>query len=99
MPASIALASAMATRVATLPVYLFTARKLGALGAGMTLCPSSTPLPVTTNTMSPSIAGEHADMLCGKTPNSLIMSSFQTTSPSILSVSFSAVNGPSFLPS
>ena len=42
----------------TLPVFLSTAMKLGARGVGMLMCPSSTPLLVTTKSMSPTTSGE-----------------------------------------
>ena len=58
-----------AENVSTLPVFLFTAIKLGALGCGMLMCPSSTPLLVMTNKRSPTISGEHTARLCGKTFN------------------------------
>ena len=43
----------------SLPVFLSSAMKLGASGLGMLMWPSSTPLAVTTNTMSPTISGGH----------------------------------------
>jgi hypothetical protein len=66
----------------TRPVRLSRARKLGASGEGMLMCPSSTPLAVTTNRVSPTSRGEQMARLCGKTFSSLIMSSRQMTSAS-----------------
>ena len=74
------------------------ARKLGASGAGMLMWPSSTPLAVMTKSMSPTMSGEQVARLCGKTPRSLIMSSFQTISPSRSLLYFSSLKGPTFLP-
>ena len=82
----------------SLPVFLSRAMKLGALGEGMLMCPSSTPLPVVTYTRSPTTMGELAARLWGKTSASPIMSNSQITSPSISSLYFSVVI-PSFLPS
>ena len=57
--------------------------KLGASGDGRFSCVSSMPLPVTTNTASPTTSGEHAAMLCGKTFSRAIMSNDQITSASV----------------
>src|SRR3954470_229422 len=46
------------------PVFLFIATKLGALGAGIVMCASSTPLLVLTNRMSPQLVTEQLHMLC-----------------------------------
>src|SRR4030088_2986879 len=75
----------------TAPVFLSNAMKLGALGFGTFLCPSSTPLPVVTNTVSPMIKGEQAERLWGNTPRYFIMSSRQITSASVLLLYFSSV--------
>ena len=40
-------------------------------GCGMLMWPSSTPLLVMTNSVSPTISGEQVGRLCGKTPSSL----------------------------
>ena len=74
----------------TFPVVLFTARKLGALGAGIFSWFSVRPFDVPTNTRSSQTAGDEFAMLCGKTPSSLIMSSFQTMSASVGPFSFSS---------
>src|SRR5438270_14066023 len=63
---------------ATVPLFLSTAMKLGAAGAGMLMWPSSTPLEVTTNTRSPITRGDDVDRLCGKTPRALILSGVHT---------------------
>ena len=61
----------------TLPVFLSSARKLGASGAGMLMCDSSTPLDVLTNRMSPAAVTEQLHMLCCEMPSSFIMSNTQ----------------------
>ena len=55
-------------------LVLSRAIKLGAFGAGMLMCPSSTPLLVITNRVSLTSNGEEVARLCGKTPSSFIMS-------------------------
>src|SRR5579871_463954 len=67
----------------SLPVFLSTARKLGASGLGTLLCPSSTPLLVSRNTVSPTTRGEQVERLWGNTPSWPIMSSRQTISASV----------------
>ncbi len=69
----------------TLPVFLSRATKLGALGAGRLICPSSTPLDVLTNSRSPAAVTEQLAMLCCETPSCFIMLSFQMTSASSVS--------------
>ena len=73
----------------SLPVFLSSAMKLGALGLGMLMWPSSTPLAVTMKIMSPTISGQQAAMLCGNTFSSLIMSYSQMMSASVASLYFS----------
>src|SRR5262245_2132137 len=75
----------------TSPFVLLVASKLGASGAGLFSWSSSPPLLVTTKRVSPTIIGEQAARLCGKTPNSLFISSRQTASASVLSLYFSSV--------
>src|SRR3954447_5310791 len=67
------------------PVFLFIATKLGALGAGIVMCASSTPLLVLTNRMSPQLVTEQLHMLCCEVCSLPIMSSTHTTSASPLS--------------
>ena len=75
----------------TFPVFLSTAMIAGARGLGMFTWLSSWPLLVPTKSRSPQDTGEEFDMLCGETPSSSIMSSFQTMSPSVWPVSFSSL--------
>src|SRR5260370_13746341 len=80
----------------TSPVFLFIARKLGALGRATSLCASSTPLDVLTKSTSPIAVTEQLHALCGEAPSLLIMSIFQTMSASSLFWFGSSLNGPSF---
>src|SRR5206468_472720 len=73
------------------PVILFTARKLGASGCGTLMCPSSTPLPVTTNTKPPTTSGEQVARLWGQTFNLPNISRRQITPASTLSVQLGCV--------
>src|SRR5262245_35285398 len=68
----------------TSPVTLFNATKLGAFGWATSLCASSTPFDVHTNSVSPTAVTEQLDALCGEAPSLPIISSFQTTSASSL---------------
>src|SRR5579872_5371949 len=83
----------------TAPVCLFNARKLGALGCAITLCASSTPFEVLTNSTSPRAVTEQLHALCGEAPSLPIMSIFQMMSASSLFSFGSSLKGPSFLPS
>src|SRR3954463_104195 len=80
-------------------VFLSRAMKLGACGAGMPLCASSTPFDVHTKSLSPALVTEQSAMLCCDTPSSFIMSKTQTTSASSLCSLSSLLYGPLFLPS
>ena len=53
------------------------------------MCPSSTPLPVITNSQSPWPVTLQEHMLCCETPSCFIMSSIQTTSASSSATTFS----------
>ena len=78
----------------TLPVFLSMAKKLGASGAGMSLCSSSTPFDVQTNSTSPAPVTEQLHMLCCETPSSFIMSKTQMTSASSSALTVFVVVGP-----
>ena len=81
---------------ATLPVFLLTAMKLGAFGAGTFSRFSSRPFEVSRKSRSPERAGEELAMLCWRTPSSFIMSSFQIMSASVGPLWVSPWKGPSF---